>query len=170
MKATLTLQQHDKNTQYALSLPCLLGEPLHDESASNLSSGGGYYFAWLYHGRVAVRSYQTAKKARPRAIVHNAVGSGAGQAEFFDKLVGERIAELRMQVGRKLRDKRKADPFAEQVSLKFDIAEAELYRIRELIQGHADDRETQDFDSFPAKEWPQMEKMAPMAALTLAGV
>lgn len=169
MKATLTLQQHDKNTWYALSLPCLLGEPLHDESASNLSTGG-HYFAWLYHGRVAVRSYQTAKKARPRAIIHNAVGSGARQAEFFDKLVGARIADLRMQVGRDLRDKRKADPFAEQASLKFDITEAELYRIRELIQGHADDRETQDFDSFPAKEWPQMEKMAPMAALSFAGV
>jgi len=101
------------------------------------------YRAFSYYGCVGVRSLHHWDGVT--ATIETMPHTGRGQAKLFDKLVGPRIAALRLTMSREMHSIMNERAFADKQELDVHITSMDADRMQELIQTCADDAETTFF-------------------------
>jgi hypothetical protein len=93
------------------------------------------YFS--YYGRVGVqsRTHWNGVTSSITTLPH----TGRGQAKLFDKLVGSRIASLRLTLSREMRQLLEVNNFCDEQQLDVHLNDYEVDHLRETIEACADD-------------------------------
>lgn len=131
--AQLTISANSGSTSLVLDgIDLKEPAPEHPLLADNYS-----YFS--YYGCVGVHSLHHWKGVT--ATITTVSHTGRGQTKLFDKLVGPRIAALRLTMAREMRRIIDSGGICEVQQMDVHLDEDDVYRIQESIQACADDEE-----------------------------
>jgi hypothetical protein len=105
----------------------------------NNTEGMSHIKELFYHGKVSVAAQYPIVGA-PRSVIQTIQGSGRGQTQLFDILVGPRIAKLRYAEGRRMRYSWRLED-----TISLTVTREEVARIEELAEGFYQSGDENDF-------------------------